>query len=48
MITWTAMNILFSTNTLASRAEYEPTFIALTPFHKGARPGGDVPCRPLA
>ena len=32
----TAMNILFSTSTLASKAEYEPAFIAVRPFHRRA------------
>src|SRR5882724_3298945 len=36
-ITWTAANVLFNTNTLASSAEYEPAFIAVRPFARGRR-----------
>ena len=36
-ITCTAMNVLFSTKTLASRAEYE-AFIRVRPFSLGNKP----------
>ncbi len=48
-ITWMAMNVLFSTNTLASRAEYEPTFIAVRPFGMSNRGCSvEYPNSPLA